>query len=104
LLVSHVLLRYQVTVRTYGAISTTFRHRLGWVAKPSVNEPPREALTSPAATVEPPPGACPTIPAPEASRGAKSEQESDFAAKRRSQWARLIAGKTLAIFRRMSSW
>lgn len=47
LLASHVLLRDQVTIRTQGAISTTSRHRLGWVGNPPVNEPPREALTSP---------------------------------------------------------
>jgi hypothetical protein len=85
-----VLLRYQVTIRTYGAISTTFRHRLGWVANPPVNEPPRQALTSPPAAAESP-GPCPTIPDRELGREAKSEEESDFAAKRRSHWARLIA-------------
>ncbi len=96
LLVGHVLLRYQVTIRSYGAMSTTFRHRLGWVANPPVNEPPREALTSPPPTAESSPGPCPTIPAPELGRNAKSEEESDFAAKRRSQWARLIAKTYLA--------
>jgi hypothetical protein len=55
LLVGHVLLRYQVTIRTYGAMSTTFRHRLAWVANPPVNQLPREALTSPPAAAEVPP-------------------------------------------------
>jgi len=96
LLASHVLLRYQVTIRTYGAISTTFRHRLGWVANPPVNEPPREALTEPQATMEPALGACPTPAPPEAGRKASSDEESDFAAKRRSQWARLISKTYLA--------
>jgi len=91
LLASHVLLRYQVTIRTYGAISTTFRHRLGWVANPPVHQPPREALTEPPATMEPSLGACPTPAAGEADRKASSDEDSDFAAKRRSHWARLIA-------------
>ena len=44
LLVGHVLLRYEITKRTYGALSTTFRKRVGWVATPPVKEPPREAF------------------------------------------------------------
>jgi hypothetical protein len=76
--------------------STTFRHRLGWVAYPPFHEPPREALTEPPATMESSLGACPTPAARESDRKASSDEESDFAAKRRSQWARLIARTYLA--------
>ena len=44
LLVVHVPLRYEITIRCYGALSTTFRKRVGWVESPPVNEPPRMAF------------------------------------------------------------
>ena len=96
LLVSHVMLRYQVTIRTYGALSTTFRKRVGWVENPPVHEPPREALTSPAATLQAAAGTRPPVPAPELMRKTASEEESEFANKQRSRWARLL-GKTYLV-------
>ena len=33
LMVPHVLLRYQVVIRSYGAVSTTIRRQLGWIGK-----------------------------------------------------------------------
>ena len=44
LLVGHVCLRYEVTIRSYGALSTTFRKRVGWVEVPPLKEPPATAL------------------------------------------------------------
>jgi hypothetical protein len=91
LLVAHVLLRYEVTIRCYGALSTTFRKRVGWVAAPPVNEPPLEAFAPlpsappakrPEAQHSPPPPANPSSP---------SAEESDFSKKRRRNWAKLIA-------------
>ena len=91
LLAGHVLLRYQITKRSYGALSTTFRKRVGWIEAPPVNEPPLEALTpfgaSPAVTG----GRGGTRPAPESKQSAASEEESELAATRRRNWARLIA-------------
>ena len=60
LLIPHVLLRYEVTIRTYGALSTTFRKKLGWIENPPTNEPPPECV----AELRPLPGA---KPAPEVS-------------------------------------
>jgi hypothetical protein len=52
LLTPHVLLRYEVTIRTYGALSTTFGKKVGWIDDPPVKEPPPQSvaqLGSPAA-------------------------------------------------------
>ena len=91
LLVGHVLLRYEITIRSYGALSTTFRNRVGWVAAPPVNEPPREAL----ATVPAPPPVAGAegkrILPPRAHPNAPQDDESDFTKTRRRDWARLIA-------------
>jgi hypothetical protein len=96
LLVGHVLLRYEITKRSYGALSTTFRKRVGWIESPPVNKPPPEAFAPlpsdpPAERAEAqhrsPPPANPSSP---------SDEESDFSKKRRSNWARLIAKVDLA--------
>ena len=63
LLVPHVLLRQEVSIRCYGALSTAIRHRLGWI---------KEQPTSP-------PGV--TV----------VEREGEFLKLRRRSWARLIA-------------
>jgi hypothetical protein len=84
------MLRYQVTIRTYGALSTTFRKRVGWVENPPVHAPPREALSAPRTPPEARGGARPTAPASELLRKAPSEEESDFVTQRRSRWARLL--------------
>ena len=44
LLIPHVLLRYEVTIRTYGALSTTFRKKVGWIEGPPVKEPPPQSV------------------------------------------------------------
>jgi hypothetical protein len=93
LLVGHVLLRYEVTIRSYGAVSTTFRKRVGWVEAPPVKKPPAAAFVSlplpptPEATARrtPPPGA--TAPDDQT----PDDQESDFTKKRRQSWAKLIS-------------
>src|SRR4030095_7375047 len=47
MVVGHVLLRYEVTIRSYGALSTTFRKQVGWVDAPPVSEPPKAFLPAP---------------------------------------------------------
>jgi Transposase zinc-binding domain/Putative transposase len=92
LLSSHVLLRYQVTLRTYGAISTTFRKRVGWIERPPVEDPPRETHTAAGPPLEESkprgPARPPTSPL-EALRGPHDGEAGSLAGRRRS-WARLI--------------
>ena len=42
LLVPHELLRYQISIRSYGAASTTIPKRLGWIKKPAPTTGARE--------------------------------------------------------------
>ena len=63
LLVPHVLLRYEILIRSYGAPSTTIRKRFGWIKK-SASSPPGVAVV---------------------------ENEGEFLKVRRRSWARLIA-------------
>jgi hypothetical protein len=98
LLVAHVLLRYEVTIRCYGALSTTFRKRLGWVESPPVDTLPLEAL---APLPSAPPGAggagqrfspaSQRLSPPRAQDNAPRDEDSDFTKKRRRDWAKLIA-------------
>jgi len=62
----HVLLRFEITSRCYGAISTTTRRRLGWSRKAEAK------------------GGAPSVPVLEG-------EESEFVRVRRRTWARLIA-------------
>ena len=64
MLVPHVALKYEVTLRSYGAISTTFRKRAGWLQHPPTDDPPRLAIASPpgASEPEPPPPPPPSTP------------------------------------------
>ena len=70
----NVLLRYQVTKRSYGALSTTFRKRVDWIEALPVSEPPPEAFTpfspSPAASG----GRSDTAPSPEPKRNVASDR------------------------------
>jgi hypothetical protein len=96
LVTTHVLLRYQVTLRSYGAASTTFRKRAGWIEKPPVHEPPRKTFAT--GDLEPS-GLCVRRPQP---RGPADtplplgpvtgprEEESAFLKGRKRNWARLI--------------
>jgi hypothetical protein len=63
LVVPHVFLRWEVSIRTYGAISTTIRKRFGWIKT--------DAPSTPQVTVV--------------------EPEGEFLKVRRRSWARLIA-------------
>jgi hypothetical protein len=65
MLVPHISLRYEVTIRCYGALSSTIRRRFGWVRSGKC-APPRN------------------IPVIEG-------EESEFTKVRRRNWARLIA-------------
>jgi len=94
LVVTHVLLRYQVTLRTYGAASTTFRKKAGWIEKPPVHEPPKETFTTGglAATALPLPPTDPRGPAdtPPPPGPTCFQEESAFLKGRKRNWARLI--------------
>jgi len=103
LLVPHVALKYEVTIRLYGAISTTFRRKAGLIQDPPVHEPPPEPVLltvdgeipqGTAAGIEPlrpspvlPPKR-PSAPPPECPRDA--EEDSHFIRKRKRSWAKLI--------------
>jgi hypothetical protein len=92
LLVGHVLLRYQVTIRTCGALSTTFRKLAGWIEAPPVSQPPKAALlplVSGASLRAAPQPAPPEVPPPLAPR--PQDDDSDASRDRRYRWARLIA-------------
>ena len=84
--VGHVHLRYEVRIRSYGALSSTFRKRLGWVEAPAVSKPPKAFLPEPSA---PPGGAAaaqkppPLIPTPSTRPCTSSDEESDFTKQRR---------------------
>src|SRR6266511_3313067 len=98
-LVPHIALHYQVTVRSYGAASTTFRRKAGWIQDPPVKRPPPRA--KPTSFVGPPgngendllPSPSPTPPDSKRPRSlpARDETEDEFTRKRRRNWARLIA-------------
>jgi hypothetical protein len=104
MLIPHICLKYEVTMRSYGAISTTFRRRAGWILNPPVHKPPPQLVPAPAAALELqppsvpsppefPPAPPPTIPSPASSSPPDSEAqvEPEFLRKRRRSWARLIA-------------
>ncbi len=63
-LVPHISLRYEVTIRSYGALSTTKRKSCGWIEE-------KRQVAPPALTVE--------------------DEESEFLKVRKRKWARLIA-------------
>jgi hypothetical protein len=65
MLVPHITLRFEVTIRSYGALSTTWRRKFGWMQKPRRAPSPR---TSPQG----------------------EEEESGFVQARKRNWAKLI--------------
>ncbi|MBI4583967.1 MAG: transposase [Planctomycetes bacterium] len=101
LLVPQVLLRYEVTLRLYGALSTTWRKKLGWIQNPPVHQPPPEAL--PAAAIplsrELSPPSSSQLPflgtsaprGPTAAPGPDHPEDSEFSRNRRRSWGKLIA-------------
>jgi hypothetical protein len=102
LLVPHILLRYQVSSRLYGAISSRTRKSLGWLEQPPTRMPPPEHGPAPQFATRPPaPGATPGSqghpPAPRDDapqpRGPEHEPQDDapFVRERRRSRARLIA-------------
>ncbi len=64
MLVPHISLRYEVTLRTYGALSTSIRKKFGWIS---------DEKTSPADVL--------TV----------DDEESEFVRVKKRNWARLIA-------------
>ena len=88
------LLRYEVSIRSYGALSTTFRRKVGWIRNPPIHKPPPELipLPAPAAILLPPTEPTPTSQCPQASqRPQEQEEDSAFLRKRKRSWAKLIA-------------
>ena len=67
MLVPHIALRYEVKIRTYGALSTTIRKRFGWIQERE------ESSTPDVITVD------------------EEDEESEFVKVRKRNWARLIA-------------
>jgi len=100
LLVPHVLLRYEVTIRLYGAVSTTFRLKAGWIKAPPVKEPPPERPPPPPLELEPPlttpedilppPHPAPPPPPSQSALEGHDPQDGDFHRARKRNWARLI--------------
>ena len=99
MLVPHIALKYEVIIRSYGAVSTTFRRRAGWLQSPPTQAPPRLAMASPRNARDPDPGSSSTPPelaprlaaASGAGRKHDGEDVSDFIRRRRRGWAKLIA-------------
>jgi hypothetical protein len=95
LLTPHVLLRYEVTIRTYGALSTTFGKKVGWIEDPPVKEPPPPSvaqLGSPA-RAEAAAEVSTSLPGDPkvhtgAATAAEQAQDDEFLRKRRRNWAR----------------
>jgi hypothetical protein len=91
LLVPHVLLKYEITMRSYGAISTTFRKRSGWIENPPVHSPPPQALPAQdleATTTSP---SHPQLPPPTPPPPKDANDDPEFLRQRRRGWAKLIA-------------
>ena len=88
LLVTHILLRYEVSIRSYGALSTTFRRKVGWIQNPPIHKPPPELipLPAPAAILLPPTEPTPPVLSPQ-----EQEEDSAFLRKRKRSWAKLIS-------------
>ena len=89
------LLRYQITSRLYGTISTRNRKRLGWIENPPTQAPPprwRQDQDLPPPL--PPPRAGPSSdghrPGVPGRRDLGTDDESEGAPERRRNWARLI--------------
>ena len=93
MLVPHVLLKYEVTLRSYGAISTTFRRRAGWIERPPVDAPPRLAMASPSSTPGIDDKSRPTAPSssPAHPQEVPDDLESEFIRARKRGWAKLLA-------------
>jgi hypothetical protein len=94
-LIPHILLRYQISSRLYGAISTRSRRRLGWIEHPPTRKPPPQY--GPALEIHPPLPSSSTAPSPQTKPLRPGHPERDdqsdapFAEERRRNWARLIA-------------
>jgi hypothetical protein len=101
MLVPHVILKYEVTIRSYGAISTTFRRRAGWLQHPPTDLPPRLAIASPPGA---PPGVTDTDPGPPPppldatvtshpgpASSPHDDEDSESIRNRKRGWAKLLA-------------
>ncbi len=93
-LVPHILLRYQVTTRLYGAISTRSRQRLGWIQHPPTRNRPRRSRPASHRSCPLPPSHAPPSPPnnpprPRSPQG-EAQDDSPWLRARRRSWARLI--------------
>jgi hypothetical protein len=93
MLVPHVLLKYEVTLRSYGALSTTFRRRAGWIQRPPVDAPPPLAMDSDSSTPALDDESRPTSPtsSPAHPQETPDDADSEFVKRRKRGWAKLIA-------------
>lgn len=89
-LVPHILLRYQVSSRLYGAISTRSRKRLGWIERPPTRTPPPEYGPAPLFPSPPAPTRLGRALAPPRPPLQSSDHDTPFLKERRRSWARLI--------------
>jgi hypothetical protein len=85
---------YEITLRSYGALSTTFRRKAGWIQNPPVHTPPQESVSLPdtavVSTIDQPTPPSLLLPPPNPS-SAPPEEDSKYLRKRKRSWARLIA-------------
>ena len=85
---------FPLSIPLYGALSTTFRKKVGWIEDPPAKEPPPESVAQSQALPEPEVAALlPDDPKVHTTVtiGAQEEQDDEFQRKRRRNWARLIA-------------
>ncbi len=94
MLIPHIALRYEVTIRSYGAVSTRFRTAAGWLQHPPIDAPLRPAIASPRKVSEPDPcsspvpldGSPPSAAPSGAHRKHDHEDASEFIRRRNRGW------------------
>jgi hypothetical protein len=95
MLVPHVMLRYEVNTRLYGAISTTRRQKLGWLENPPTGGPPPqgnfESACIPSQQHPFPLVSQPPKPTPIKQDDSQDNSQSEFLRNRKRNWAKLIA-------------
>jgi hypothetical protein len=95
MLVPHIMLRYQVTLRSYGAASTTFRRKAGWMREPPTKAPPPALFAAtkllPAPKPQPPTPEAPRPADPPAPLPIPPQDEDDESLRNRKRtWAKFI--------------
>lgn len=95
MLIPHIALKYEVRIRSYGALSTTFRGKAGWIERPPVDAPPPLAMVSPSSTPGLHDESRPTLATLSPARPQKvpddCDSDSEFIRRRKRGWAKLIS-------------